>query len=382
MYLVDKSLAFNYIETFNMYSSTTQTFIASTTAIAIQVSPATDPLLVIALEAVPADPLLVIALEAVPADPLLVIALEAVPAEDWCRTWPDERTIMLRMTSKRVSNAVDKMRPPAVVCLCRKYWYNFNARPEIVMRQLLSLVTNCRITTLKLERCNIDWEIQQLKEVLDQCPELTKLDLSCNNFNDGSFVDVLMQYSVSPQTAEFVSGLISLKLECCNIGHYAVARFANTLSELPALSCLNLKRNLIGDKGAKILAGVLRQCTALTSLKLGSNEISDGAISITRNLPQTLIELDLSHNYINCTIMREIATNLPKCDALANLDISSNLIRNIGAGRIARVLIQCTSLTSLNLNNNMMSVSIADLDLLRTFFDQKYKKYKKYKCLY
>jgi hypothetical protein len=42
-------------------------------------------------------------------------ALGALPSNDWCRTWEAGRTIMLRRTSKRVKEAVDKMRLPAVV---------------------------------------------------------------------------------------------------------------------------------------------------------------------------------------------------------------------------------------------------------------------------
>ena len=49
-------------------------------------------------------------------------ALGAVPAEDWFRTWAAGRTIMLRRTSKRVKEEVDKMRLPAVVCLSRSFW--------------------------------------------------------------------------------------------------------------------------------------------------------------------------------------------------------------------------------------------------------------------
>jgi hypothetical protein len=51
------------------------------------------------------------------ADAPFAAALEAVPAEDWCRTWAAGRTIMLRRTSKRVKEVVDKMRLPAVVRL-------------------------------------------------------------------------------------------------------------------------------------------------------------------------------------------------------------------------------------------------------------------------
>lgn len=298
--------------------------------------------------------------------PSFETALQIVPAEDWYRTWPAERTIMLRMTSKRVREAVDKMRPPAVVCLCRKYWDDFNPKLklklEFVMRQLLSLVTNCRITTLRLEHCNIDWVIQELKKVLYQCPELTKLDISANNFTDGSLVDALMQCSVSPQTNSAVCGLTSLNLAFCNICNYATVKLANELSKLPALSCLNLKCNYIGVEGAKVLAGALGQCNALTSLKLGNNEICNGAINIAENLPQcsTLTELDLSRNYIDCTFTIDIAKNLPQCVALAHFDLSCNLIRARGAENIARVLGQCTSLTYLNLKDNKMSESIAD----------------------
>ena len=53
-----------------------------------------------------------------------VAALGAVPAEDWCRTWAAGRTIMLRRTSKRVKEVVDKMRLPAVVRLSRSFWHD------------------------------------------------------------------------------------------------------------------------------------------------------------------------------------------------------------------------------------------------------------------
>ena len=38
-----------------------------------------------------------------------VTILEILPREDWCRTWPADRTIMLRMTSKRVNDAIDNV---------------------------------------------------------------------------------------------------------------------------------------------------------------------------------------------------------------------------------------------------------------------------------
>ncbi len=71
-------------------------------------------------------------------------ALEAIPAEDWYRTWAADRTIMLRMTSKRVKEIVDKMRLPVVVRLSRSFWGDARngtaaEKLQFVMRQLTAL---------------------------------------------------------------------------------------------------------------------------------------------------------------------------------------------------------------------------------------------------
>ncbi len=48
-------------------------------------------------------------------------ALESIPADDWGRTWVADRTIMLRRTSKRVKQKVDKMHLPPVVRLSSSF---------------------------------------------------------------------------------------------------------------------------------------------------------------------------------------------------------------------------------------------------------------------
>jgi len=82
-------------------------------------------------------------------------SLEAIPAEDWCRTWPVYRTIMLRSTSKRVKEVVDKMRLPAVVLLIMSFWGLGRNGPretnlEFVFMQVTAMTVRCRITTLQL----------------------------------------------------------------------------------------------------------------------------------------------------------------------------------------------------------------------------------------
>ncbi len=88
---------------------------------------------------------------------LLAASLETIPAEDWVRTWPAGRTIMLRSTSKGVKDVVDKMRLPAVVRLNRGFWNDARhgtaaEKLEIAMRQLPFMTawaasphSNCRI---------------------------------------------------------------------------------------------------------------------------------------------------------------------------------------------------------------------------------------------
>jgi hypothetical protein len=86
-------------------------------------------------------------------------ALKAIPADDWCRTCAAGRTIMLRRTSKRVKEVVDKMRLPAVVRLSRSFWDDAcngteKAKRQFVLRQLVAMTawaasahSSCRSVT-------------------------------------------------------------------------------------------------------------------------------------------------------------------------------------------------------------------------------------------
>jgi hypothetical protein len=130
-------------------------------------------------------------------------ALEAIPADDWRRTWPAGRTIMLRRTSKRVKEEVDKMRLPAVVRLSRSFWDDARngtekEKRQFVLRQLTGMSARCRITTLDLRRCAITGPHAEWLAggVLAQCPALVHLDLSGNKIDDAgteSFAGVLGQ---------------------------------------------------------------------------------------------------------------------------------------------------------------------------------------------
>jgi hypothetical protein len=71
------------------------------------------------------------------AEDCFVAALGALPPEDWSRTWAAGRTIMLRRTSKRVKELVDKMRLPAVLHLSRNFWDDSRHVTEKEKRQFV-----------------------------------------------------------------------------------------------------------------------------------------------------------------------------------------------------------------------------------------------------
>jgi hypothetical protein len=236
-------------------------------------------------------------------------ALEAIPAEDWSRTWAAGRTIMLRRTSKRVKEVVDKMRLPAVVRLSRCFWNDarngtYAEKLQLVMRQLTLMTGWCRISSLELPLCGMkgqDAEI--LAGVLAQCPALAHLDLSGNP----------------------------------NVGPAGAERLAGVLPQCAALTHLNLGNNDIDDAGTESLAGVMAQCQALASLNLGYNRIGPaGAERLAGVLGQcpALAHLDLSYNDIGAAGAESLAGVLAQCTALAHLDLQYNGIGTVGKGRL------------------------------------------------
>jgi hypothetical protein len=183
------------------------------------------------------------------ADAPFAAALEAIPAEDWCRTWAAVRTIMLRRTSKRVKEVVDKMRLPAVVRLSRSFWDDARngtaaEKRHCVIRQLPLMTARCRISTLALPRCDMkgqDAEI--LAGVLAQCPALAHLDLSGNfNFRAAGAERLA---GVLGQCRE----LVHLNLSFIKIGSGGAESLAGVLGQWPALAHLNLRYNAIGQAG-------------------------------------------------------------------------------------------------------------------------------------
>jgi Ran GTPase-activating protein (RanGAP) involved in mRNA processing and transport len=107
------------------------------------------------------------------------------------------------MTSKSVKNAVDKLRPPAIVRLSRTFLDTVvcckRGRLLHILTELEKMTSRCRITILDLENCGMsDQDAERLAGVLAQCPALSELYLNDNQIGDqgaGRLAGVLAQCS-------------------------------------------------------------------------------------------------------------------------------------------------------------------------------------------
>jgi Ran GTPase-activating protein (RanGAP) involved in mRNA processing and transport len=231
--------------------------------------------------------------------------LEVVPADDLYRTWAADRTIMLRMTSKRVKEIFDKLHPHAVVIINSK-WRDANygitnfEKKLIIYNSIEYMNTWCCISELQLSNCYIDYE--SIITLLVQCPSLICLDLSNNRI-------------VQPISYNLGSVLIQCQaLKYLNLSNNYIIQdeynsLIGVLGQFSALMQLNLSDNYIGDDEAELLASVLPNCSSLTLLDLSFNYIGDiGVESLAEVIPQctSLTRLDLRINYLENSVIEEL----------------------------------------------------------------------------
>ena len=197
---------------------------------------------------------------------------------------------------------------------------------------------------------------------------------------------------VGPQGCALVSGglarntiLRSLDLAMNNIADDGVEALAPAL-ERAALESLNLSNNMIGSRGIRGLAGVLRGGNLLLqTLDLSGNEMRpraaealadalvfnsllctlhldhnqlgpEGMICLAKGLAcPSLTTLTLSSNACCDRGARAIAESIQGVWNLSRLDLSANRIGDPGATSLAGVLASVTSLAHLDLGDNFVS---------------------------
>ena len=255
-----------------------------------------------------------------------VTILEILPREDWCRTWPADRTIMLRMTSKRVNDAIDKIKPPTIISFNYSWWNNYKIKiakkQELMIIYLSEISTKNIIVSLKI--CNIEL-------FYENAPWIISLVTSINN----------------------ASTITNIILANCKIGIRGVTAFSSFFNNFKELTHLNICHNNIGPDGTKIFAKALENCLFLSHIDLSWNRIgNNGADSLANVIALLKIKhLNLSGNCIHLQGFNKITKALSNNPVLQFLDFSWNYIEYNGVLSLA-TLLALVKLKYLNLSGN------------------------------
>jgi hypothetical protein len=215
------------------------------------------------------------------------------PADDWSRTWAADRTMMLRMTSKKVRDAMYKLCLPTTVKMSATFVHNLVnfARGKSSMTPLLkSQKSVCKTIALKRKRMqHIFTQLDSWKKMITRrgC-HITKLDLNnCGMSDHDAGWLAAVHNEMGAQGAEILRRKLTSFRDWLDqnegYSHGAgkkgrgVDWLAGVLVQCPALAHLDLSYNDIEAGGAERLAGVLGQCA-------GFNGISDaGAERLTES---------------------------------------------------------------------------------------------------
>ena len=186
---------------------------------------------------------------------------------------------------------------------------------------ILSTMRCTQLDTLILSKCGIDSQSVELVTAgLEEGFSLRKLDLSCNEVDTACCIALCYQLKVT-------------KLEV-----------------------LNLERNYLGSKGARVLAASAMDWTGLKYLNINSNDIGiQGTISLRKILMKSayLEELYLENNGIGQIGATALGLWLSTgTERLRILDLSMNRIGSKGATEIAKGLEFSRNIQTLHLQKN------------------------------
>ena len=250
------------------------------------------------------------------------------------------------------------------------------------------------------------WSLQELKicsncigsegaeaiaNALENCPFIRTLDIGFNNIEieetpclptiqDLNFCynRVAKDYICFPMSFQKLTTLNIANIQLNSSGAQILARGMSGNLHVREFC---VRRNSIGDDGAKAIADVLSKCDSLQLLDVAQNGIREGGIIALASAlrGKQVCVLDFSGNYIgsqgalalaeilnpatierfkiqHCALRPEgaicLAQSLKHCSSLLELNISGNYIENSGAIAIAECLSQCRNLRRLYLDNS------------------------------
>jgi Ran GTPase-activating protein (RanGAP) involved in mRNA processing and transport len=134
-------------------------------------------------------------------------------------------------------------------------------------------------------------------------------------------------------------------------------KVVDALAKNRTIKSLDLRKESVGDEGAKVVAAILKENSAIEFVRLGMNMISgEGAKAIADALKKnkTVRHISLSGNNIGVEGAKAIADSLKHNKTLQHIGLSSNGIGDEGAKAIAEALMENTSYKRYILNATLL----------------------------
>ena len=231
---------------------------------------------------------------------------------------------------------------------------------EIGCRNIFtSLQSLMVLSVLKLTNCHLINEItDELTNVLLHSTLLQELDISCNNLETSSAINIF-------KGMKNISYLVAINISHNMITDEATEDLAFVLSCNIKLQSLDLSYNCFTSE---ILIKIfelkcLKNTTYLKKFNFSSNKINvKAALGIGTVLSCNLMleELDLSNNCMQTPAATIVLKNLRESSNLKKISINDNLITKSDAIKIFKGMKNISKLKTINISHNMIDCGAAD----------------------
>eukprot|EP00933_Yihiella_yeosuensis_P034216 TRINITY_DN27729_c0_g1_i1.p1 TRINITY_DN27729_c0_g1~~TRINITY_DN27729_c0_g1_i1.p1 ORF type:complete len:1011 (-),score=156.75 TRINITY_DN27729_c0_g1_i1:149-3181(-) len=137
----------------------------------------------------------------------------------------------------------------------------------------------------------------------------------------------------------------------------AIEALAVSMQRSQVLRSLNVRANDLREEGGLLLTQAVFHCPELQELNLSANQIGPvNATKVMQAAQKSLMILDLSRNGLGCSGAKGVAENLKECLAITELRLSQNGIRDDGAEALGEALMCVTSLKIFDISDNEVSI--------------------------
>ena len=235
----------------------------------------------------------------------------------------------------------------------------FNISGNSITPMVADILANFLSKNVKLQELDLshnDLQVSGINRILSatKCSNLTTLNISANNVNLQSAVEIL----------SCATNLVELDLSYNKVNN--AVGITSFFSKLKIFFVNLIKFNMSGicremnNEAAEILADTFSQNIKLKELDISDNNLYSEAISkvLSKLNTSVLIKFNSNHNNITDEVADDIAVFLSKCTKLEVLDLSHNNLQDAGGIKICRTNI--STLISFDISHNNITIRAAD----------------------